>query len=181
MKQKSNKRSVRILGIDPGYALLGYGVVDYDGYRFRPLSYGCVRTEAGTPFEQRLETIWDELGVLIQQFQPTEMAVEQLFFQTNRKTAIDVAQARGVVLLCAVKHGVHLSEYTPLQIKQAVVGYGKAEKNQVQQMTRSILRLKTIPKPDDAADALAIAICHGHSAGVQGAERRLLQKMGEKQ
>lgn len=163
------KKKSRIIGIDPGYAIVGYGIVDYDGYRFQAVHYGSIQTEAGTPFEKRLEIIWDALAVLLQQYHPQSMAVEKLFFQNNQKTAIDVAQARGTILLCAVKCGVELFEYTPLQVKQAVVGYGKAEKKQVQLMTKTLLNLQETPKPDDTADALAIAICHGHSAGPQSA------------
>lgn len=168
------KRTARILGIDPGYAIVGYGVVDFDGYRFQPVDYGSIRTEAGVPFEQRLAAIWDELCTLIQKWRPAAVAVERLYFQSNQKTAIDVAQARGIVLLCAVKHGVEVFEYTPLQVKQAVAGYGKAEKRQVQQMVKSLLNLDEVPRPDDTADALAIAVCHGHTAGVGENYKKLL-------
>lgn len=155
----------RIIGIDPGYAIVGWGVLDYDGYKFEPVEYGAIFTEAGTPFERRLELIWDGLSQILEKHRPASMAVEQLFFTTNQKTGIDVAQARGVILLCAVKHGLEVAQYTPLQVKQAVVGYGKAEKNQVMQMVKSMLNLKQVPKPDDTADAIAIAICHAHSSG----------------
>lgn len=157
--------STRIIGIDPGYAIVGYGILDYNGYTFAPVAYGSIQTAAGTPFEERLRLIWDKLCSLLQTYKPASMAVERLYFQNNQKTAIDVAQARGVILLSAVQHGVELFEYTPLQVKQAVVGYGKAEKRQVQQMTKTLLSLSEVPRPDDTADALAIAICHGHSAG----------------
>lgn len=169
------KEWVRIIGIDPGYAIVGYGVVDFDGYRFRAVDYGSIQTPAGLPFERRLEQIWDGLSVLLQKNRPSALAVERLYFQANRATAIDVAQARGVILLCAVKNSVRVYEYTPLQVKQAVVGYGKAEKRQVQVMTKSILNLAEVPKPDDTADALAIAICHGHSAGRGTSYKHLLQ------
>lgn len=169
------KRQTRIIGIDPGYAIVGYGVVDFEGYTFRPVDYGSILTEAGTPFECRLEKIWDALSVLLERHTPQVMAVERLYFTTNQKTAIDVAQARGVVMLCAQKHGVELFEYTPLQVKQAVAGYGKAEKKQVQYMTKTILKLDEVPKPDDTADALAIAICHGHSAGPAGSLQQQLR------
>ncbi|MDR0943392.1 MAG: crossover junction endodeoxyribonuclease RuvC [Ruminococcus sp.] len=154
---------MRLLGIDPGYAIVGFGAVDFDGYKFSPVAFGAITTDAGTPFDERLKAIYDDMTDLIKKYQPESMAVEKLFFNTNQKTGIDVAQARGVILLSAVNMNIPIFEYTPLQVKQAVVGYGRAEKNQVMQMTKSILGLKDIPKPDDAADALAIAICHGHS------------------
>ncbi len=154
---------MRILGIDPGYAIVGFGVVDYAGMNFAPLEYGAITTEAGTPFAQRLTAIYEDLDFLIKRWKPDSIALERLFFTSNQKTVIDVAQARGVIILCAAQHGIPLFEYTPLQVKMAVVGYGKAEKRQVMDMTRRILRLEQIPKPDDAADALAIAVCHGHS------------------
>ncbi len=154
---------IRILGIDPGYAIVGFGVLEYDGLNFTPLEYGAVLTDAGTPFPERLRAIHEDVEFIFDKFKPDCMAIERLYFTTNQKTAIDVAQARGVTVLSAAKRGVPVSEYTPLQVKQSVVGYGKAEKRQVMEMTRQILRLAQIPKPDDAADALAIAICHGHS------------------
>ena len=155
---------MRILGIDPGYAIVGVGVVDYAGMNFAPLEYGAITTEAGTVFADRLTAIYDDLDFLIDRWKPDCIALERLFFTSNQKTVIDVAQARGVIILCAAQRKIPLFEYTPLQVKMAVVGYGKAEKRQVMDMTRRILRLEQIPKPDDAADALAIAICHGHSA-----------------
>lgn len=153
---------MRILGIDPGYAITGFGAVDYDGYKFTPVKFGAITTNAGTDFSLRLLTIYNDLNTLLDEVKPQEIAIERLFFTTNQKTAIDVAQARGVVVLAAMQRGINVNEYTPLQVKQSVVGYGKAEKKQVMEMTRTILKLKNIPKPDDAADALAIAICHGH-------------------
>ena len=156
---------LRIIGIDPGYAIVGYGVVDYLANRFAPVNFGAICTPAGMGFSERLELIYRELDALLARFSPQAMAVEKLFFTTNQKTAIDVAQARGVILLCARLHGVEIAEYTPLQVKSSVVGYGKAEKLQVMQMTKSILGLSRTPKPDDTADALAVAICHGHTAG----------------
>ena len=162
------RHSLRIIGIDPGYAIVGYGVVDYAGNRFGVVEYGAIQTAAGMPFERRLEQVWDELSAVLIRTRPDAMAVEKLFFTTNQKTAIDVAQARGVIQLCAVKHGLALSEYTPLQVKQSVVGYGKAEKKQVMHMTKVLLNLEEVPKPDDTADALAVAICHAHSASAQG-------------
>ena len=154
---------IRILGIDPGYAIVGFGVLEYDGLNFTPLEYGAVLTDAGTPFPERLRAIHEDVEFIFDKFKPDCMAIERLYFTTNQKTAIDVAQARGVTVLSAAKRGVPVSEYTPLQVKQSVVGDGKAEKRQVMELTRQILRLAQIPKPDDAADALAIAICHGHS------------------
>ncbi|MDE5577301.1 MAG: crossover junction endodeoxyribonuclease RuvC [Oscillospiraceae bacterium] len=155
----------RILGIDPGYAIVGFGVVEYDGYNFVPIHFGAITTQAGTDFTLRLKTIFDDMNTVLTTFKPEAMAIEKLFFNTNQKTGIDVAQARGVTLLAAVNAGVPIFEYTPLQVKQSVVGYGRAEKPQVMEMTRKILGLAEVPKPDDTADALAIAICHGHSGG----------------
>lgn len=154
-----------ILGIDPGYAIVGYGVIKYESNRFTVLDYGAVTTPAGMPFVERLEIIYDELNVIMAKFKPEAMAIEKLFYNTNQKTVIDVAQARGVTVLAAKKNGLSMFEYTPLQVKQSVVGYGRAEKKQVQEMTRVILKLEKIPKPDDTADALAMAICHAHSSG----------------
>lgn len=156
---------MRILGIDPGYAIVGVGVIEYTHGRFQVVGYGAVTTQANTNFTVRLKTIYDEVSLLIAKYQPQAMAIEKLYFNDNQKTAIDVAQARGVILLAAANAGVPIYEYTPLQVKQAVVGYGRAEKRQMQEMTRSLLRLKSVPKPDDTADALAIAICHAHTSG----------------
>ncbi|MDD6265458.1 MAG: crossover junction endodeoxyribonuclease RuvC [Clostridia bacterium] len=152
-----------ILGIDPGYAIVGYGVIEYNASKFRVIDYGAITTQAGTPAAQRLDIIYGALGKLIEKTKPEVMSVEKLYFNTNVTTAIRVAEARGVIMLCAQRHGVSVAEYTPLQVKQAVVGYGKAEKHQVQQMVKMMLNLKEIPKPDDTADALAIAVCHAHS------------------
>ena len=153
---------MRILGIDPGYAIVGFGVADYSGMNFAPVEYGAILTEAHTDFSQRLKCIADDMDYILEKFEPDCLSIEKLFFTNNQKTALDVAQARGVIVLSAVRHGISIYEYTPLQVKQAVVGYGKAEKKQVMDMTRRILKLEQIPKPDDAADALALAICHGH-------------------
>ncbi len=155
---------LRILGIDPGYAIVGFGVLEYDGYKFTPVHFGAITTEAGTDFNFRLKTIFDDMNTVMTTFKPDVMAIEKLFFNTNQKTGIDVAQARGVILLSAINAGVPVYEYTPLQVKQSVVGYGRAEKPQVMDMTRRILGLAAVPKPDDTADALAIAICHGHAS-----------------
>ena len=155
---------MRIAGIDPGYAIVGYGAIEYDGNRFRAGEYGAVTTEAGTPFVHRLMQIENELSAFFARSRPEALAVEKLYFTNNKTTGIDVAQARGVILLCAGRAGIPVFEYTPMQVKMAVVGYGKAEKKQVMEMTRMILGLQRIPRPDDTADALAVAICHAHTA-----------------
>lgn len=156
---------MRILGVDPGYAIVGYGVIDYMTGRYRTVDYGAVLTKAHTPFEDRLATIYTQMCAIMEKYKPDAMAIEKLFFTTNQKTAIDVAQARGVIVLAAKLYNVEVYEYTPLQVKQSVVGYGKAVKQQVMEMTRVLLKLPSVPKPDDTADALAIAICHAHSSG----------------
>ena len=153
-----------ILGIDPGLAIVGWGVIEAKNGFFRPIDYGVITTPAKTDVTMRLEKIYDDMNALIERYKPDCMAIEELFFNTNQTTAIAVAEARGVILLSARHHGLEIGEYTPLQVKQAVVGYGKAEKKQVMMMTASLLRLKSIPRPDDAADALAIAMCHGQSS-----------------
>ncbi len=158
---------MRILGIDPGYAIVGYGVVAYQANRFTPVEYGAVTTTPELSFPKRLEKIYDGVTEIIQRTNPQAMSIEKLFFNTNTTTAIDVAQARGVILLAAQNAGIPIFEYTPLQVKQAVTGYGRAEKQQIMEMTRILLKLEKIPKPDDTADALAIAVCHAHSAGSQ--------------
>ncbi len=155
---------LKILGIDPGYAIVGYGILNYDGYKFRPEAFGAITTQAGSPFNMRLLDIYNDMKMLLTSYKPDAMSIEKLFFNTNQKTVIDVAQARGIIILAATEYGVPVYEYTPLQVKQSVVGYGRAEKKQVMEMTRSILGLAKVPKPDDTADALAIAICHGHSS-----------------
>lgn len=154
-----------ILGIDPGIAIVGYGVVEYKNNSFRTLEYGAITTPAHTSPETRLETIYSDMNTLIKKYSPDEMAIEELFFNNNQKTAILVAEARGVILLAAQKNLVRINEYTPLQVKQAVVGYGRADKRQVQTMITTILNLKAVPKPDDTADALALAICDAHTGG----------------
>ena len=154
-----------ILGIDPGYAIVGFGVIRYEKNRFTVLDFGAITTPAGMDFTERLRCIYEDLSYLFEKYRPDAMAVEKLFFNTNKKTAVDVAQARGVILLAAKMHGAECFEYTPLQVKQSVVGYGRAEKKQVQEMTRQLLNLSAVPKPDDTADALAMAICHAHCSG----------------
>lgn len=154
-----------ILGIDPGYAIIGWGLIRFERGRYIPVDFGAITTEAGTPFNRRLEMIYDQLNELLDTHHPDVVAVEKLYFQTNAKTAIDVAQARGVTMLALQKHNVPVYEYTPLQVKSAVTGFGQAQKPQVMEMTKRLLRLKAVPKPDDTADALAIAICHAQYGG----------------
>lgn len=154
-----------ILGIDPGYAIVGYGAVSFGNCKFKPLGYGCIETSSAASFTQRIVTIYDKMSEILNKVKPDVVSMEKLYFQTNQKTAIYVAQARGVILLCAEQAGVSIYEYTPLQVKSAVTGYGKAQKDQVMQMTRRLLGLEELPRPDDAADALAVAICHAQAAG----------------
>ena len=156
---------MRILGIDPGLAIVGFGVVDYRASHFTTLAHGAILTPAKTEIVSRLELIERQMNELLDKFKPEQMAIEELFFNSNHTTAIPVAEARGVILLTAYKHGVEIFEYTPLQVKQAVVGYGRAEKKQVIEMTTRILNLTAAPKLDDTADALAIAVCHAHTGG----------------
>ena len=153
-----------VLGIDPGYAIVGYGIVKYENNKFFPITFGAVTTKAGVRFSSRLEKIYDDILRILEEYKPEAISIEKLFFNTNTTTAIDVAQARGVILLAAEKMRIPVFEYTPLQVKQSVTGYGKAEKNQVMELTRRLLNLEKCPKPDDTADALAMAICHCHSA-----------------
>lgn len=155
-----------ILGIDPGYAIVGYGVIKYEGGKMSVVDYGKITTEANIPLSKRLKLIYDSLTHLIETFKPDVVAVEELFFNSNVKTAIAVGHARGVIILAAANKNLKIAEYTPLQIKQAVVGYGRADKNQVQQMVKMFLKLKEVPKPDDTADALAVAICHANSSAL---------------
>ena len=155
---------MRILGIDPGVATVGFGVVDSNGARQSLVTCGVVTTSAGLALSERLELIYNDVGELIGTFKPDAMAIEELFFNTNLKTGIAVAQARGVLLLAGRAAMVPIFEYTPLQVKQAVVGYGRAQKKQVIDMVRRLLALEVPPKPDDAADAVAIALCHTRSA-----------------
>ena len=159
-----------ILGIDPGLAIVGWGVIEYSGSRFKVLGYGSVETPARTPTEERLLRINEGIAELINTYHPDVMAVEELFFNTNITTGIRVAEARGVIIMRAHSLGVKLAEYTPLQVKQAVVGYGRAEKKQVISMVTRLLNLDAPPKPDDTADALAIAVCHAHCGGSRLAE-----------
>ncbi len=152
-----------ILGIDPGLAIVGWGVIEYNASKFKVLGYGSIETPANTAVEERLLLIHKGLGQIIEEYRPDQMAVEELFFNTNITTGIKVAEARGIILMCAHSLGVKIFEYTPLQVKQAVVGYGRAEKKQVINMVTMMLGLSKPPRPDDTADALAIAVCHAHS------------------
>ena len=163
---------MRIMGIDPGYGIVGYGFVEFNSGRFTPIKAGTIKTPADMDFLKRLRVIYLDMQSLIENYRPDEVAVEKLFFNTNITTGIDVAQARGVTLLPAVMHELPVYEYTPLQVKSSIVGYGYAEKKQVQEMVRSMLRLSEIIKPDDAADAMAIAITHGLSVNT----RRVMEK-----
>ena len=153
-----------ILGIDPGLAIVGYGVVDYTASKFKVLDFGAITTPAGMKTEDRLCRIHRGMNELIDRYKPEEMAIEELFFTKNVTTGISVAEARGVILLSAREKGLQIGEYTPMQVKQAVVGYGGAEKKQVIMMVRSFLNIGPELKLDDTADALAIAICHAHSS-----------------
>lgn len=155
---------MRILGIDPGVAIVGFGVIDVEPGQQRMVQYGAIRTAAELPLAARLLQIGHDLEELIDRFQPDEVAIEELFFSKNITTGIAVAHGRGVILYTAEKRQVPVYEYTPMQVKQAVVGYGLAEKKQIMDMVRRLLHLKDVPRPDDAADALAIAICHARSA-----------------
>lgn len=155
---------MRILGIDPGIAIVGFGLIESNRGSVRMLQYGAVTTEAGLPLATRLVQIENDMTALIAQLKPDEIAVEELFFSKNITTGIAVAHGRGVILCTAERLGVPIFEYTPMQVKQAVAGYGLADKKQVMDMMKRLLKLKAVPKPDDAADALAIAICHARSA-----------------
>lgn len=165
---------MKILGIDPGYAILGYGIVEMTGNRFKVCDYGAVTTDAGMEMPDRLKILYQSLMDIIAEHEPDVASVEELFFNTNAKTAILVGQARGVAVLACANSGLEINEYTPLQIKQALVGYGRADKKQVQAMIKTILNLKAVPKPDDTADALAAAVCHGHAAGAKNRLKGLL-------
>ena len=151
---------MRIIGIDPGTAITGYSILDKEGNYLKAVAYGCIYTESGWSLSKRLNKIFLEIDKLIKEYRPSEMAVEELFFNTNAKTALSVGHSRGVILLAGELNGLEIKGYTPLQVKQAIAGYGRAEKAQVQKMVKTVLCLEKIPKPDDAADALAIAICH---------------------
>jgi len=155
---------MRILGIDPGFAITGYSIIDYQGNKFKLVDSGAVLTKAGESFPLRLTKIYDEITEIINAYKPDAISVEELFFNNNVKTAINVAQARGVILTVGCKNNIPTYEYTPLQIKQAVAGYGRADKVQVQKMVKTILNVDKLPKLDDTTDSMAAAICHAHSA-----------------
>ena len=155
---------MRILGIDPGIATIGFAVLDAERSQYRLLQCGVITTPAHTSLSSRLDQIFQDMKQLLDAFKPDAVSIEELFFNTNITTGIAVAHGRGVILLACQQAGVRIFEYTPLQVKQAVVGYGRAEKKQVQFMVKTILNLKEVPKPDDTADALAAAVTHGHSA-----------------
>lgn len=167
-----------ILGIDPGYAIVGWGLIQYEKARYTPLRFGAITTEAGVDFSLRLQEIYRDMSDLLDSCRPQAVAVEKLYFKNNQKTAIDVAQARGVILLAVREKGIPLFEYTPLQVKSAVTGFGRAEKPQVMEMTRRLLRLKEVPKPDDTADALALAVCHAQMNGTLLKQRLTERKDG---
>ena len=155
---------MKILGIDPGFAIVGYSVIEYVGNKFKLITSGAIETQAHESFPLRLEKIYTDLNEIIETYKPDVMSIEELFFNTNVTTAINVAQARGVMLVTARIHKLPTYEYTPLQIKQAVVGYGRADKMQVQRMVKMILKTEKLPKLDDITDSMAIGICHAHSA-----------------
>ena len=155
---------MRILGIDPGFAITGFSIIDYEGNKFKLITSGAILTEAHTSFPLRLEQIYNQLNQIIIDYKPDAMAIEELFFNNNAKTAINVAQARGVILVTAKLNKIPIYEYTPLQVKQAVVGYGRADKMQVQRMVKMILHEENLPKLDDTTDSMAMAICHAHSS-----------------
>ncbi len=162
-----------ILGIDPGIAIVGYGVIEHTGNRYRTIAYDSLLTPAHTPDSERLKTIYTGLRQIIYDYKPEVCAIEKLYYNNNAKTVIQVAQGRGVAMLAAANEGLKVYEYTPLQIKQSLTGYGKADKKQMQQMTKMILGLDKVPKPDDTADALAVAICHSHFAAYNMLNERL--------
>jgi crossover junction endodeoxyribonuclease RuvC len=154
---------LRILGIDPGTAIVGYGVIDHEGGKLTPVDFGVIRTSPDLAPYKRLALVHQEIIEKIRYFRPETIVVEELFFNKNTKTALSVGEARGVIMLAAAEEDLLVEEYTPLHVNTAVVGYGRAQKGQVQEMVKILLGLTKIPKPDDAADALAIAICHAHS------------------
>ncbi len=152
-----------ILGIDPGFAIMGYGIISYEGNKFKTIDYGAITTPSTMETPLRLKKIYRELNEVIEKYDPDVVAIEELFFNNNAKTALLVGHARGIAVLSAANKNKEIFEYTPLQVKQGVVGYGRADKKQVQQMVKMLLNLPKIPKPDDVADALAVAICQAHS------------------
>ena len=169
---------MRILGIDPGYATIGFGLIDSSRSGHRLLQYGTITTPPDLEFPKRLEMIYDDMVQLLDVLQPEAVSIEELFFGHNVTTGIGVSHGRGVILLAAAKRGIPIFEYTPMQVKQAVCGYGKAEKRQVMDMTRRLLKMQEAAKPDDAADAIALALCHGRSCTSLLAEQNLHTKKG---
>ena len=151
---------MRVLGIDPGLAIVGYGIIDFDGNKYKTVDYGVITTPAKTSYAKRIKMLYDAMERLLEQYAVDEVAIEELFFNRNTATAITVAQARSALVLAVMNRDIELFEYTPLQVKQSVCGYGRADKKQIQEMVQRLLGLQTIPKPDDAADALAVAIGH---------------------
>ncbi len=164
---------LRIIGIDPGTAICGYGIIDVDGSRLIPVHYGAIITEPKDSDAKRLEILFNQLSDILEEYKPDKFGVEELFFNRNVTTAITVGQARGVILLAAQQQDLPIYEYTPLQVKQAVVGYGKATKEQVTYMTMNILGIREKIRPDDTADALAVAICTAHSSQADNLRRRI--------
>ncbi len=154
---------MRIMGIDPGLAIVGFGILDQKGNNLEPVDFGCIKTESNLQLSTRLKQIYDACSFIIEEHQPDIVAIEKIFFNRNVTTAFSVGQARGVIMLAIEEAGLPISEYTPLQVKNAVVGYGQAEKKQIQEMVKMLLSLPRIPQPDDVADALAIAICEAHT------------------
>ncbi|HEX7055622.1 MAG TPA: crossover junction endodeoxyribonuclease RuvC [Bacilli bacterium] len=173
---QTGENFLRILGIDPGIAIVGFGFIDQKGSKLVPVQYGSIQTPAHMDSAKRLRIIFETLLKLIDKYRPDTLGLEKLYFNRNVTTAFSVGQARGIIMLAAEMKGLTIGEYTPLQVKQAIVGYGKAEKHQVQDMIRMFLNLPETPKPDDVADALAVAICHAHSSALNdklnGANRR---------
>lgn len=165
--------NMRIIGIDPGYAIMGYGIIDKNGNQFKQVTYGVVTTPKDMSMPDRLKCLYEGLTEVISEYQPEEASIEQLFFNTNTATAIYVGQARGVAILSCANLGLSIFEYTPLEIKTSLTGYGRSDKSQMQAMVKMLLGLASIPKPDDAADALAAALCHGYT----GNSRKIMNAM----
>ena len=158
---------MRIIGIDPGYAIMGYGIIERSGNTNKAVAYGSITTDKDMPMPLRLKTLYNGLMEVIAAYEPEEASIEQLYFNTNQTTAIYVGQARGVAILACVNNGVQIYEYTPLEIKTSITGYGRAEKKQMQNMVKIFLGLDEVPKPDDTADALAAAICHSRAGNAR--------------
>ncbi|KPL18507.1 MAG: crossover junction endodeoxyribonuclease RuvC [Anaerolineae bacterium SM23_84] len=179
MSKTQPRDAVLVLGIDPGTATTGYGIVRFDGDALQAVTYGVITTASTLPLPRRLQQLYTELLDLIHTHQPTDACVEQLFFARNVRSALSVGHARGVILLALADAGLDTHEYTPLQVKKAIVGYGRAGKEQMQQMVRLLLSLESLPQPDDAADALAVAICHAHSYSTRAQLASAAQHQGE--